>query len=74
MEYKNDNKLTFPQRNWLMLCILTAVITAFIYYLIDTRAGNGSAGYHQVQSTASPSSVTTDTQQAEGIPPDSLHH
>ena len=68
-------RLTFPQRNWLLLCLLTAFITAIAYYLIESNLTmNKTAPSNQVQTTGSRSSVIGDTQNAKGVPPDSLGH
>jgi hypothetical protein len=37
MENTNDKKLTFPQRNWLLLCILVAIISPLVVNWV--RAG-----------------------------------
>lgn len=37
MEYTNDKKLSFPQRNWLLLCILVAIISPLVVNWV--RAG-----------------------------------
>lgn len=73
MENTNNKRLTFPQRNWLLMCLLTAFIVMFIDYLINSNSRNKNANYNNVQ-TASPSSISGDTQNAQGVPPDSLRH
>ncbi len=34
MENTNDRKLSFPQRNWFLLCILVAVISPLVVNLV----------------------------------------
>lgn len=73
MENTNNKRLTFPQRNWVLMCLLTAFMVMLIDYLIDSNNRNRNANYNQVQ-TASPSSISGDTQNVQGMPPDSLRH
>jgi hypothetical protein len=73
MENTNDKRLTFPQRNWLLMCLLTVFIVMFVDYFIGKNRENRNTNYNNVQ-TSSPSSLTGDTQNAQGVPPDSLRH
>ncbi|HEY6976527.1 MAG TPA: hypothetical protein VH396_09555 [Chitinophagaceae bacterium] len=68
-----DARLTFPQRNWLLLCIITAIIVAIAYYLIDANIRHKNP---TGTTTNAPSAVSNggDTAPAQGIPPDSLKH
>jgi len=38
MENNNQKKLTFPQRNWLLLCILAAILSAMAVHFVQTAA------------------------------------
>jgi hypothetical protein len=71
----HDTGLTFPQRNWLLLCILTAIIVAIAYYLIDSSM-HKSMRQNQIQTTSGATTLPNggDTAQTQGIPPDSLKH
>jgi hypothetical protein len=66
-----DTSLTFPQRNWLLLCIITAIIVAIAYYLIDTNIRHKNL---QPTETTISGPSASDTAPAQGIPPDSLKH
>lgn len=70
-----ERRLTFPQRNWLLLCILTAIIVAIAYYLVDTGVRNNTTP-QEIQTTTGPTNTANggDTSHTEGIPPDSLKH
>ena len=70
-----DTRLTFPQRNWLLLCIITALIVAVAYYLIDTNIRHKNLQPTET-TTGGPSTVPNvgDTASTQGIPPDSLKH
>src|SRR3954447_26588459 len=48
----HERGLTFPQRNWLLLCFLTAIIVAVAYYLIDTNTRHNSAQQNEIQTTS----------------------
>lgn len=74
MENTNNRRLTFPQRNWLLLCLVTALITALVYYFVDTSKRNSAERYDQTGVTGSSPSVTCDTSKGQGTPPDSLPH
>jgi len=69
-----ETRLTFPQRNWLLLCFLTAIVVAIAYYLVDTGTRK-TAQPNEIQ-TSGPANVANggDTSHTEGIPPDSLRH
>jgi hypothetical protein len=73
MKNMQDRRLTFPQRNWLLLCLFTAMLTVLVYYLVDSNNRNNSR-FNQIETTNSSSSITGDTQNTQGIPPDSLKH
>ena len=64
--------LTFPQRNWLLLCVLTAIIVAIAYYLIETNM-HETVRPNQIQTTSGTANGG-DTSHTQGIPPDSLKH
>jgi len=68
----HETRLTFPQRNWLLLCILTAIIVAIAYYLIETNM-RATAPSNEIQTTSGTANGG-DTSHTEGIPPDSLKH
>ena len=68
----HETRLTFPQRNWLLLCILTAIIVAIAYYLIETNM-HATARPNEIQPTSGTANGG-DTSHTEGIPPDSLKH
>ena len=38
MENTNDRKLSFPQRNWFLLCILVAIISPLVVNLVQRGA------------------------------------
>ena len=38
MDNVNDKQLSFPQRNWLLLCILVAIISPILVHLMQTGA------------------------------------
>jgi hypothetical protein len=71
----HERRLTFPQRNWLLLCFLTAIIVALAFYIVDKSSRHHSRE-GQVQTTSGPTSVPNggDTSHTQGIPPDSLKH
>jgi hypothetical protein len=71
-----ERRLTFPQRNWLLLCFLTAIIVAIAYFLIDTTTRHNTVQPSQLQTTSGPTNVANggDTSHTQGIPPDSLKH
>ena len=71
----HDTGLTFPQRNWLLLCVLTAIIVAIAYYLIDSSL-HKNTHQNEIQTTSGPTTVPNggDTSHTVGIPPDSLKH
>jgi hypothetical protein len=70
-----ERRLTFPQRNWLLLCILTAIIVAIAYYLVDSGMRNNTTP-QEIQTTTGPTTTANggDSSHTEGIPPDSLKH
>ncbi len=84
MENTNKNNLSFPQRNWLLLCILVAIISPLVVHYVGVAARQGS--YQQTidikpPKTAGDSSYTVASPPANdtgnktgGKPPDSLHH
>jgi hypothetical protein len=74
MESIHERRLTFPQRNWLLLCLLTVIITVLVYYLIDKGSHNTNIHSGEMQTTSGATTVPGDTQHTEGIPPDSLRH
>ncbi|HMH34189.1 MAG TPA: hypothetical protein VK543_14225 [Puia sp.] len=39
MENTNDRKLSFPQRNWFLLCVLTAILSPLLVHFIQVGAG-----------------------------------
>lgn len=38
MENVNDRKLSFPQRNWLLLCIIVAILSPLLVHSVRTLA------------------------------------
>ncbi|MDR3711800.1 MAG: hypothetical protein P4L51_03205 [Puia sp.] len=42
MENTNDRKLSFPQRNWLLLCILVAILSPLVVHLVHRSAESES--------------------------------
>ncbi len=38
MENTNDRQLTFPQRNWLLLCILVAILSPLVVHWLQAGA------------------------------------
>ena len=70
----HERRLTFPQRNWLLLCIITAIIVAIAYYLIADASHHATT--NTIQTTGEPANVANggDTAHTQGIPPDSLKH
>jgi hypothetical protein len=38
MDNVNDKQLSFPQRNWLLLCILVAILSPIVVHLLQTGA------------------------------------
>jgi hypothetical protein len=38
MDNVNDKQLSFPQRNWLLLCILVAILSPILVHLLQTGA------------------------------------
>jgi hypothetical protein len=71
----HERRLTFPQRNWLLLCFITAIIVAVAYYLIDTGTHDNTQ-QNEIQTSGAPANISSggDTSNAHGIPPDSLKH
>jgi uncharacterized protein (UPF0333 family) len=71
----HEKRLTFPQRNWLLLCIITAIIVAVAYYLI-VSATHSNTRQNQIQTTSGATTVPNggDSAHTQGIPPDSLKH
>jgi hypothetical protein len=69
----HQRRLTFPQRNWLLLCIITAIIVAIAYYLIANANRRPTTN---TQTTSAPANIENggDTAHTQGIPPDSLKH
>jgi hypothetical protein len=45
MENTNDRKLSFPQRNWFLICVLTAILSPLLVHLI--QAGARKQAYKQ---------------------------
>ncbi len=45
MENANDKQLSFPQRNWFLLCILVAILSPILVHLV--RNGARSQAYKQ---------------------------
>jgi hypothetical protein len=38
MENTNDRQLSFPQRNWFLLCILVAIFSPLVVHLVQAAA------------------------------------
>jgi len=38
MENTNDRKLSFPQRNWFLLCVLTAILSPLLVHFVQVGA------------------------------------
>jgi len=72
----HQRRLTFPQRNWLLLCVITAIIIIIAYYLIDTATQHRSIQPNNLRTTNGANAVPDggDTSHTQGIPPDSLRH
>ncbi|WP_153796151.1 hypothetical protein [Foetidibacter luteolus] len=68
MEQVHRHKLSFPQRNWLLLCILVAIITAVTVYYLRGRSNSNTVDIENA------SSSTINGMDSAGIPPDSLSH
>jgi hypothetical protein len=45
MENANDKQLSFPQRNWFILCVIVAILSPVVVHLIS--AGARSEAYKQ---------------------------
>jgi hypothetical protein len=45
MENSNDRRLSFPQRNWLLLCIIVAILSPLVVHWVHTAARKRV--YHQ---------------------------
>jgi hypothetical protein len=45
MENAEDRKLSFPQRNWFLICILTAILSPLLVHFI--QAGARKESYKQ---------------------------
>ena len=80
MDNTNDRRLSFGQRNWLLLCILVAIISPLIVHLIRSGARKQlHKEATEVRFTDTSSKVASppgsDTgNKAQGAPPDSLKH
>jgi len=70
MDNTDKNSLTFPQRNWLLLCILVAIFSIGATYLFQRKNTPNTNG----------TEIKTDNSSAipgrdsVGISPDSLRH
>jgi len=70
MNDRNKNALTFPQRNWLLLCLLVAIISAGItYYAVKKNTVTQNS--NEIKTT---NSSAINGQDSSRIPPDSLPH
>jgi hypothetical protein len=70
MENTNDGKLSFPQRNWLLLCIVVAVLSPLVVHWV--RAGAHRRAYQQsvdIKPAGSTPSGGTDTSYKVASPP-----
>jgi len=38
MDYSKDRQLTFPQRNWFLLCILVAILSPLVVHWVQAAA------------------------------------
>jgi len=45
MENSNNRQLSFPQRNWLLLCIIVAILSPFVVHWVHIAARKRV--YHQ---------------------------
>jgi hypothetical protein len=80
-----DRRLSFPQRNWFLLCILVAIISPLIVHFVQAGAKKESMqqtmDIHETKTTPGDTSTkvasppTSDTsKKPAGAPPDSLKH
>ena len=77
MENVNDKKLSFPQRNWFLMCVLVAVLSPLIVHWITI----GAHGVSKEQSidigkrkSDTSYNVASPPGNAAGVKPDSAAH
>lgn len=67
---RNKNSLTFPQRYWLLLCVLVAIISIGATYYIEKK-NSVSKDNDEIRTN---NSSAIKGQDSTHIPPDSLRH
>jgi len=69
MENTDNRNLSFPQRNWFLLCILVAIFSPLLVHLLQTRAQKESnKQYNDIR--RSDSSKANDSSYKVAVPPD----
>jgi len=70
MNSRDKGSLTFPQRNWFLLCVLVAIISiGATYYLVKKNTVTQNS-----EEIKTNNSSAIEGQDSSRIPPDSLRH
>jgi hypothetical protein len=68
MENTDNKSLSFPQRNWFLLCVVVAILSPILVHLLQTGAKRES--YKQsIDIRSSDSSKTNDSSYKVAAPP-----
>ncbi len=80
MDNADNKNLSFGQRNWLLLCILVAILSPIIVHFIQTGARKEvhrqavERRYSDTSSKVASPPATDTGKKPQGSPPDSLKH
>ncbi|MEX6691156.1 hypothetical protein QTN47_26845 [Danxiaibacter flavus] len=66
---QHQHRLNFAQRNWLLLCVIVAIVSSVVTYFI--QSGKKYSGNITNGGSINTSAPANDS---AGIPPDSLSH
>ena len=68
MENTDNKNISFPQRNWFLLCVLVAILSPLLVHLLQTTAQKES--YKQsIDIRSSDSSKQNDSSYKVAVPP-----